>query len=39
VRLFVSGSYVIYVDVGDDRVEVLRILHAAQDRDAIMRKD
>jgi plasmid stabilization system protein ParE len=38
VRFHISGSYVIYVAVGDDSVEVLRILHAAQDRDAIMSK-
>lgn len=37
VRLFVSGSYVIYADVGADDVAILRILHAAQDRDTIMR--
>jgi plasmid stabilization system protein ParE len=39
VRFHVSGPYVIYVDVGDTRVEVLRILHASQDRDAIMRSE
>lgn len=39
VRFHISGSYVIYVDVREDAVEVLRILHAAQDRDYIMRKD
>ena len=39
VRFHVSGSYVIYVEVREDAVEFLRILHAAQDRDAIMRKD
>jgi plasmid stabilization system protein ParE len=38
VRLHVSGAYAIYVHVGSDFVEVLRILHAAQDRDTIMRK-
>lgn len=38
VRFHISGSYVIYVAVRDDGVEVLRILHAAQDRDAIMSK-
>ncbi len=36
VRLHVSGAYVLYVRVNTDGVEVLRILHAAQDRDAIM---
>lgn len=36
VRLHVSGAYVLYVQVNTDAVEVLRILHAAQDRDAIM---
>lgn len=38
VRFHVSGSYVIYVMVRNDGVEVLRILHAAQDRDTIMGK-
>lgn len=36
VRLHVSGAYVLYVQVNTGNVEVLRILHAAQDRDAIM---
>jgi plasmid stabilization system protein ParE len=36
VRLYVSGSYAIYVQVAVDRVDVMRVLHAAQDRDAIM---
>jgi toxin ParE1/3/4 len=36
VRLYVSGAYVIYVDVGPARVDVLRILHSARDRDAVM---
>ena len=36
VRLHASGSYIIYVQVLADRVDVLRILHAAQDRDGIM---
>ena len=38
VRFHISGSYVIYVLVRDHGVEVLRVLHAAQDRDAIMHK-
>ncbi len=38
MRLHVSGSYVIYVQVGADRVDVVRIFHAAQDRDTIMSK-
>jgi plasmid stabilization system protein ParE len=38
VRFHVSGPYVIYVEVGGGKVEVLRILHAAQDRHAIMSK-
>jgi toxin ParE1/3/4 len=38
VRFHVSGPYVLYVQVNDQSVEVLRILHAAQDRDAIMSK-
>lgn len=38
VRFHISGSYVIYVEVRNDGVEVLRILHASQDRDAIMSK-
>lgn len=36
VRLHVSGSYIIYVQVYADKIEVLRILHAAQDRESIM---
>ena len=36
VRLHASGAYVIYVQVLADRVDVVRILHAAQDRDSIM---
>lgn len=36
VRLHVSGAYVIYVQLNAANVQVLRILHAAQDRDAIM---
>lgn len=36
VRLRLCAPYVIYVAVGDDRVEVLRVLHSARDRDAIM---
>ena len=36
-RLHVSGAYVIYVQVGDTLVEVMRVLHAAQDRETIMR--
>jgi plasmid stabilization system protein ParE len=36
MRLHVSGSYIIYVQVGAERVDVVRILHAAQDRDGIM---
>lgn len=36
IRLFVAGSYAIYVQVAADRVDVMRVLHAAQDRDAIM---
>lgn len=36
VRLHVSGAYVIYVQVAADRVDVMRILHAARDRDRIM---
>lgn len=35
-RLHVSGRYVVYVQVSADKVEVVRILHAAQDRDAVM---
>jgi toxin ParE1/3/4 len=37
-RLHVSGAYVIYVQVRADRVDVLRILHAARDRGSIMSK-
>lgn len=37
MRLHVSGAYVIYVQVGADAVEVVRILHAARDRESIMR--
>jgi plasmid stabilization system protein ParE len=36
VRLHVSGAYIIYVQVHPDRVDVLHILHAAQDREGIM---
>lgn len=38
MRLHVCGAYVIYVQVGADRVEVVRVLHAARDRDSIMTK-
>lgn len=38
VRLHVSGAYVIYVQVYADRVSVMRVLHAARDRDSIMSK-
>jgi toxin ParE1/3/4 len=38
VRFHVTGPYVLYVQVNDQSVEVLRILHAAQDRDAMMSK-
>ena len=37
VRFVVSSPYVIYFDLSADRVTVLRILHKARDRDAIMR--
>ncbi len=36
MRLHVSDAYILYVQVGADKVEVIRILHAAQDRDVIM---
>ena len=36
-RFVVTRPYVIYFDVTGGRVTVLRILHAARDRDAIMR--
>lgn len=36
-RFVVVRPYVIYYDVVDDAVTVLRILHRARDRDAIMR--
>lgn len=39
VRFVPVGSYVIYYEVTPDRVIILRVLHAARDRDAIMRKD
>lgn len=38
VRFHISGPYVIYVQVGDRSVVVLRLLHSARDRDAIMTK-
>lgn len=36
VRLRLCIPYVIYVSAMDDRVEVLRVLHTARDRDGIM---
>lgn len=36
MRLHVSGPYILYVQVNADTVEVVRILHAAQDRNTIM---
>jgi toxin ParE1/3/4 len=39
VRLHTTSGYVIYVQVFETRVIVLRILHAARDRDAIMSGD
>lgn len=38
VRLATSGRYVIYYEATDDSLVILRILHAARDRDAIMTK-
>jgi toxin ParE1/3/4 len=37
MRLMIAAPYVLYYDVRDDHVVVLRILHQARDRDAIMR--
>jgi plasmid stabilization system protein ParE len=39
VRLHVAGAYVIYADVSAAKVVILRILHAARNRDAIMGRD
>ena len=39
VRFVPCGPYVIYYQVTTAEVIVLRVLHAAQDRDAIMHKD
>ena len=39
VRFVTTSRYVIYYEANDRELLVLRILHAAQDRDAIMRKD
>jgi len=36
VRLWSARPYLIYADVTPDRVEVLRILHHARDRNTIM---
>ncbi len=38
VRLYLSGAYAIYVQVNADRVDVVRILHGARDRDNLMTK-
>ncbi|MHB8286769.1 MAG: type II toxin-antitoxin system RelE/ParE family toxin [Caulobacteraceae bacterium] len=35
-RFTPCGSYVIYYDADPERVTVLRVLHAARDRDAIL---
>ncbi len=38
VRLATSGRYVIYYEADQGSLVILRILHAARDRDAIMGK-
>ena len=37
-RFVRTSSYVIYYDARETEVDVLRVLHKAQDRDAIMRR-
>ena len=37
-RMLISGSYVAYYSIADGEMIVLRILHQARDRDAIMRR-
>lgn len=37
-RFVTASRYVIYYEASDDRLVILRILHAARNRDAIMRK-
>lgn len=37
VRFVTAGRYVIYFEARPDRLNILRILHQARDRDAIMR--
>ena len=36
--MLISGSYVAYYSIADGEMIVLRILHQARDRDAIMRR-
>jgi toxin ParE1/3/4 len=38
VRFVISGRHLIYYEASERGLLVLRILHAAQDRDVIMRK-
>jgi plasmid stabilization system protein ParE len=37
VRLRNAPPYVVYVEIFEDRAVILRVLHGARDRDAIMR--
>jgi toxin ParE1/3/4 len=39
IRRMPHGNYVVYYKVGQDRVEILRILNAAQDHEAILFPD
>jgi plasmid stabilization system protein ParE len=39
VRLRNAPPYVVYVEIFPDRAEILRVLHHARDRDAIIRRE